>query len=179
MKKENNLALGIAIGVAIGTAIGVATDNLGLWISLGIAIGTAIGTSLMEKNKKSNEKLKWHSGESGSLLSLGDSGLKFKCSFGHTPFLMHPYSDKFIYLADLIPTSNHVHIPWVMGYDIEPGVTTKYKREFLDFVIENNLKVIFEHDPKYWGSHIERNEKGKYICKGPSELIDAPSYSIL
>jgi glyoxylase-like metal-dependent hydrolase (beta-lactamase superfamily II) len=128
---------------------------------------------------ESNKKIIWHSGEEGSLLSLGETELKFKCSFGHTPYLMHPYSDKFIYLADLIPTSNHVHVPWVMGYDIEPGVTTRYKREFLDFVIENDLKIIFEHDPKYWGSKIEKNEKGKYICKEPSPVEEKASYLIV
>lgn len=128
---------------------------------------------------ETNKKIIWHSGDEGSLLSLGETELKFKCSFGHTPFLMHPYSNEYIYLADLIPTSNHVHVPWVMGYDIEPGVTTKYKREFLDFVIENNLKIIFEHDPKYWGSKIEKNEKGKYICKDPSLVEEKASYLIV
>ena len=127
---------------------------------------------------KDQGQLTWHKGNEGCLLSLGEKELKFKCSFGHTPFLMHPYSDNFIYLADLIPTSNHVHVPWVMGYDIEPGVTTKYKREFLDFVIKNNLTIIFEHDPKYWGSKIEKNEKGKYICTSPSSAEEKPSYLI-
>jgi glyoxylase-like metal-dependent hydrolase (beta-lactamase superfamily II) len=127
---------------------------------------------------ESNNQIKWHQGEQGTLLSLGKSELKYKCSFGHTPFLMHPYSDQFIYLADLIPTSNHVHVPWVMGYDIEPGVTTKYKREFLDFVIEKDLKIIFEHDPKFWGSKVEKNERGKYICKEVSPVEKSSSYLI-
>ncbi|MFT6070432.1 MAG: glyoxylase-like metal-dependent hydrolase (beta-lactamase superfamily II) [Bacteriovoracaceae bacterium] len=126
----------------------------------------------------SKKKLTWHEGEEGVLLSLGKTDLRFKCSFGHTPYLMHPYSDKYIYLADLIPTSNHVHVPWVMGYDIEPGVTTKYKREFLDFVIKRDLKIIFEHDPKFWGSKIEKNEKGKYICKEADTVVEKPAYLI-
>ncbi|OUR99939.1 hypothetical protein A9Q84_02605 [Halobacteriovorax marinus] len=105
-------------------------------------------------------KMIWHKGNEGVIIDLADNPIKFKCSHGHTPFLMHPYDDKFIYLADLIPTSNHVHIPWVMGYDINPGVTTKDKREFLDFIIEKDLKIIYEHDPKFWGGQVEMTPRG-------------------
>lgn len=123
-------------------------------------------------------QITWHAGEQGELLKIGDDSLKFKCSHGHTPFLMHPYSKDFIYLADLIPTSNHVHVPWVMGYDIEPGVTTKYKREFLDLIIKKELTVIFEHDPKFWGAKISINEKGKYLCRETREVKKELAYLI-
>ena len=103
----------------------------------------------------------WHTGEEGELLE----SLHFRCSHGHTPWLMHPYNDQFIYLADLIPTANHVHIPWVMAYDISPGVTTADKQNFLDFVLEKKLTIIFEHDPLYWGAVVEKDESGKrYRC---------------
>lgn len=108
---------------------------------------------------KDNQKIKFHSGEEGEIISLKNDSLNFKCSHGHTPFLMHPYDSKFIYLADLIPTSNHVHIPWVMGYDINPGVTTENKVEFLDLILKNNLSIIYEHDPIYWGSKIVEGER--------------------
>ena len=96
---------------------------------------------------RKNNQMVWHTGEEGLLLE----SLYFRCSHGHTPWLMHPYDERFIYLADLIPTSHHVHIPWVMGYDISPGVTTTDKLEVLDFVLEKGLTIIFEHDPSYWG----------------------------
>ncbi len=105
-------------------------------------------------------------------------GMKFKCSMGHTPYLMHAYDDKMIYMADLIPTSNHVHIPWVMGYDISPGVTTIDKKEFLTMIEQNNLTMIFEHDPLFFGSTIKRNEKGDYICDQKFSYEPKPAYSI-
>jgi glyoxylase-like metal-dependent hydrolase (beta-lactamase superfamily II) len=108
---------------------------------------------------KNNDKMKWHSGEQGELIKLENDSLMFKCSHGHTPFLMHPYDKKVIYLADLIPTSNHVHIPWVMGYDINPGVTTSDKVNFLDFILERDLTLIYEHDPVYWGSKVEKGDR--------------------
>lgn len=104
--------------------------------------------------------------------------LKFICSMGHTPYLLHAYDDKFIYMADLIPTSNHVSIPWVMGYDISPGVTTQDKKNFLTFVAEKNLTMIFEHDPLFFGSTVKKNEKGDYVCDQKFSYIPKTSYPI-
>jgi hypothetical protein len=97
---------------------------------------------------------------------------------GHTPFLLHAYDDKFIYMADLIPTSNHVHIPWVMGYDISPGVTTQDKRNFLKFISDKDLTMIFEHDPQFYGSKVKKDEKGEFVCDQKLAYIESPAYSI-
>ena len=104
--------------------------------------------------------------------------LKFKCSMGHTPYLLHAYDDRFIYMADLIPTSNHVHIPWVMGYDISPGVTTTDKMEILPFIEQNKLTMIFEHDPQFFGSLVVKDAKGNFVCgeKMPNKM--GAAYSI-
>lgn len=124
-------------------------------------------------------KLTFHSGQEGVLMKLNDSEvLSFKCSHGHTPWLMHPYTDEMIYLADLIPTKNHISTPWVMGYDISPGITTEDKENMLPFIIENNLMMIFEHDPLYWGSRVEKNAKNKYVALEPVEKHDQLAYQI-
>lgn len=115
-------------------------------------------------------KVNWVSGEDGMILTDGEDVIKFKCSHGHTPFLIHPYDDKFIYMADLVPTSAHVSVPWVMGYDISPGITTVNKLAFYDFIVKNNLTMIFEHDMNYWGAKITR--------KGESDFELLEKYSI-
>ncbi len=128
---------------------------------------------------RQRDQIVWHEGEEGKILDYDTGGaLNFKCSHGHTPHLMHPYDQHFIYLADLIPTSNHVHIPWVMGYDISPGRTTKDKRDFLDFVVQKNLTVIYEHDPLYWGSKIIRDNKGGYSTGELHRKNDKSGYSL-
>lgn len=106
-----------------------------------------------------NQQMVWHSGEAGDLIDLGDDVLKFRCSHGHTPWLMHPYNSQYIYLADLIPTAHHIAIAWVMGYDISPGVSTEDKKRMLEFVHQNNLKIIFEHDVDSWGAQLELDPK--------------------
>jgi glyoxylase-like metal-dependent hydrolase (beta-lactamase superfamily II) len=114
---------------------------------------------------KERDQLHFYSGQEGKLLDLENGNqLKFKCSHGHTPWLLHPYDDQFIYMADLVPTSHHVSIPWVMGYDIQPGITTKDKKEFYKFIEEKNLSMIFEHDPNFWGAKLGKDKKGRATC---------------
>ncbi len=96
----------------------------------------------------------WHQGQEGLILQDGSYQLHFRCSHGHTPWLMHAYDDQMIYMADLVPTSAHVPIPWVMGYDISPGQTTKDKESFYQLIEKKNLTMIFEHDIKFWGAKI-------------------------
>lgn len=101
----------------------------------------------------------WVDGNQGEILRDGEDVLNFKCSFGHTPYLLHPYDEKFIYMADLVPTSHHVPVPWVMGYDIAPGQTTKDKIEFYKFIVDRNLTMIFEHDIDVWGAQIKQTSE--------------------
>ena len=109
---------------------------------------------LVEK-ADSEKRVVWHHEDQGELLNDEGDKLFYKVSFGHTPYLLHPYDDKFIYMADLVPTAAHIHIPWVMGYDISPGQTTKDKTDFYQFIADKNLTMIFEHDVKNWGAKIK------------------------
>lgn len=114
------------------------------------------------------------SGMEGEILP----GLHFKCSMGHTPYLLHAYDENFIYMADLIPTSNHVHVPWVMGYDISPGVTTVDKKNFLTFIEQKKLTMIFEHDPLFYGSTVKKDEKGDFSCDQKFPFEQKPAYPL-
>lgn len=113
---------------------------------------------------ESEKRITWHDGESGLLIKEKDYEINFKCSHGHTPWLMHPYDSHFIYMADLVPTSAHVPVPWVMGYDIAPGRTTFDKQEFYQFIRDHDLTMIFEHDMKFWGAKLKND--------GPLDTID-------
>jgi hypothetical protein len=114
-------------------------------------------------------KVHWITGNEGLILSDGEDKINFKCSFGHTPFLMHAWDENFIYMADLVPTAHHVPIPWVMGYDIAPGQTTKDKEEFYQFISQSNKTMIFEHDMKTWGAKIHfKDGEPKIVEKFPA-----------
>lgn len=101
--------------------------------------------------------------EEGVILTDVKDQIEYKVSFGHTPYMLHPIFKGHIYMADLVPMSHHVHVPWVMGYDIEPATTTIYKQKFYDRITKDNLTMIFEHDIPTWGGKLAINEKKKYI----------------
>ena len=51
------------------------------------------------------------------------------------------------FMADLIPTTAHLPLPWIMGYDLEPLRTLESKRAFLAEAVREGWRIVFEHDP--------------------------------
>ena len=52
-----------------------------------------------------------------------------------------------VFCGDLIPTSTHVRLAWVMGYDLEPLKLIEEKRKLLQQASKENWYLFFEHDP--------------------------------
>lgn len=52
-----------------------------------------------------------------------------------------------LYCGDLVPTSAHVRLPWVMGYDLNPLLIIEEKREILSVAAREGWYLFFEHDP--------------------------------
>lgn len=68
-----------------------------------------------------------------------------------------------IFAADLIPTTAHVDVPWIMGYDLYPMDTLTFKRRFLREAIEREYLVFFEHDPAIAAGYIRERDGRKYV----------------
>ncbi len=83
---------------------------------------------------------------------------------GHTEQMMLPvinYKNKIlIYAADLIPSSAHVPLPWVMAYDVRPLLTMQEKANVLERAVSENTILIFEHDSVYEAATLENTESG-------------------
>lgn len=95
--------------------------------------------------------------ESGQInLIDGDAeivhGIKVRMTGGHTRshsiVEIESEGQKAIFLADLIPTSSHIKVPYVMGYDLYPADTADYKEKLLMEAAEGNYLLIFEHSPR-------------------------------
>ncbi len=70
------------------------------------------------------------------------------------------------YCADLIPTSSHVPIPYVMGYDNFPLITMEEKRKILEQAVQEQWILCFEHDPKVSAGTVAKDvEKGRFMLK--------------
>jgi len=109
-------------------------------------------------------------------------GIKLKFMFGHTEAMMLPVfplgeSKKLVYMADLLPSTAHIRMPYVMSYDIRPLQTLKEKREFFEEAIDEDYFLFLEHDPFNELCRIEKNEKGRFALKETLSLKELHAYS--
>ncbi len=83
---------------------------------------------------------------------------------GHTDRMMIPkikYKDKIIcFMADLLPSSHHLPLPYVMGYDTRPLLTMHEKETFLKEAASNNYILFLEHDPVHECCTVKQTERG-------------------
>lgn len=83
---------------------------------------------------------------------------------GHTEKMTLPVfqvgNRKVAYVADLIPSSAHVPLPWIMSYDVRPLLTMEEKTRMLRQAAEENWILVFEHDPVVEAATVEATEKG-------------------
>jgi glyoxylase-like metal-dependent hydrolase (beta-lactamase superfamily II) len=107
--------------------------------------------------------------ESGNLKFLKE-GEKLSDNFnvifvnGHTESMMLPVinynGQQVIYCADLIPSSGHLPVPYVMAYDTRPLLTLEEKSIFLKNALQNAAVLFFEHDLNVECCSIAQTEKG-------------------
>ena len=65
-----------------------------------------------------------------------------------------------LYAADLLPTTAHVPLLWIMAYDVAPLDTLAEKGPILARAAEEGWTVFFEHDPETATARIAETERG-------------------
>jgi glyoxylase-like metal-dependent hydrolase (beta-lactamase superfamily II) len=104
--------------------------------------------------------------DANNLLGSSDFINEIKIRFvnGHTNSMMLPqinYKGRTIlYMADLLPSTAHIPLPYVMGYDMFPFTTLQEKKSFLKEAAQNNYVLFFEHDPVNECCTVQETEKG-------------------
>jgi glyoxylase-like metal-dependent hydrolase (beta-lactamase superfamily II) len=107
--------------------------------------------------------------ESGQLKFLKDGdelipGFNVWSTYGHTEEMMIPhisYQGKTVcFMADLLPSSAHISLPWIMAYDVRPLETLSEKKTFLPKAAANEYVLFFEHDYKTECCTVMQTEKG-------------------
>ena len=83
---------------------------------------------------------------------------------GHTEKQMLPmiqYQGKtLVFMGDLLPTTGHIPLPYVMGYDTRPLLTLKEKAYFLDLAATHGYYLFLEHDAHHEVITVKHTEKG-------------------
>ena len=83
---------------------------------------------------------------------------------GHTEKMMVPviqYEGRTLaYMADLLPSTGHLPLPYVMSYDVRPLVTLSEKEAVLRRAAEENWVLILEHDAQHEACTVQLTDKG-------------------
>lgn len=83
---------------------------------------------------------------------------------GHTDSMMIPHihykNETIVFMADLLPSTGHIPLPYVMGYDTRPLLTLSEKEKFLNKAVDNKYILFMEHDYYNECCSLQRTEKG-------------------
>ncbi|MGY5355414.1 MBL fold metallo-hydrolase [Wenyingzhuangia sp. IMCC45467] len=83
---------------------------------------------------------------------------------GHTEKQMIPmiqYKGKtVVFMADLLPTTGHIPLPYVMSYDTRPLLTLSEKELFLNEAAKNEYILFLQHDAHHELCTVQQTEKG-------------------
>jgi glyoxylase-like metal-dependent hydrolase (beta-lactamase superfamily II) len=83
---------------------------------------------------------------------------------GHQSVMIESEGKTALYLGDFIPTTSHIKLPYVMGYDLYPLALIDTKKGLLHRAVEEHWLLVFEHDPKIsWAYLLEDN--GQQVLK--------------
>jgi glyoxylase-like metal-dependent hydrolase (beta-lactamase superfamily II) len=113
-------------------------------------------------------------GESGKLkLVEGEEeiipNITAKIFDGHTVGQIIPYINyngkTIAYMADLLPSTAHIPMPYIMSYDTQPLLTLNDKERFYKDALDGNFILFFEHDIKNECCTLKNTIKGARVDK--------------
>ena len=94
-------------------------------------------------------------------------GVRVRRTGGHTSWHQVIYIESegktAVFTADLMPTTAHVDVPWIMAYDLYPMETLEFKRDFVREAIDGQYLIFFEHDPSVAAGYIREKGGRPYV----------------
>ncbi len=104
------------------------------------------------------------------MLKLYDGYVKFDEEIslhtvnGHTPSMqlvkIKDDHNTMLFTADLFPTTTHIQLAYIMGYDLFPLTTLDEKKKFLPQIVKENWLLFFEHDAFTETCRVQQTDKG-------------------
>jgi glyoxylase-like metal-dependent hydrolase (beta-lactamase superfamily II) len=77
------------------------------------------------------------------------------------------------YISDLIPTSAHIDLTWVMAFDLYPRDTIDSRRQYYAQALPEQWLTVFTHDDTVPWAYLENDRAGKLVARavgsGPEE----------
>jgi glyoxylase-like metal-dependent hydrolase (beta-lactamase superfamily II) len=96
-------------------------------------------------------------------------GISVKVFPGHTlhmqAVIIESGSQTACYISDLIPTSAHIDLTWVMAFDLLPLRTIESRKRYYAQSIPERWLTMFTHDPNMPWAYVEKDERGKMSAR--------------
>jgi len=91
-------------------------------------------------------------------------GIEVLLFHGHTDgqviTLVQYKGTKVVFMADLLPSTAHIPLPYVMAYDTRPLITLQEKEAFMKELAQKKYVLFFEHDIQHECCTLQETEKG-------------------
>jgi glyoxylase-like metal-dependent hydrolase (beta-lactamase superfamily II) len=71
------------------------------------------------------------------------------------------------YISDLIPTSAHIDLTWVMAFDLSPIDTIDSRKRYYAQALPEKWLTVFTHDDAVPWAYIEKDTAGKLVVRPP------------
>ncbi len=85
---------------------------------------------------------------------------------GHTRDMvcvrLHGGGKTALFFADLVPTTAHLPLPWIMGFDLYPLTTLENKKKWIPEAAREGWLCLFGHDPEVRAAYV-REREGRYV----------------
>lgn len=72
---------------------------------------------------------------------------------------------KALFLSDTVPTTSHLKLPYIMGYDLFPMETLKIKKELLKRASDEGWLLVFCHDPETGAGYLRIKGEDQVFTK--------------
>ena len=96
-------------------------------------------------------------------------GISVRVFPGHTlhmqAVIIESGSQTACYISDLIPTSAHLDLTWVMAFDLLPLRTIESRKRYYAQSIPEKWLTMFTHDPNTPWAYVEKDERGKMLAR--------------
>src|SRR5208337_1389596 len=73
------------------------------------------------------------------------------------------------YISDLIPTSAHLGVNWVMAFDLFPLQTLDSRKRYYAQALPEKWLTMLTHDPNMPWAYVEKDERGKMVARAGAE----------
>ncbi len=79
----------------------------------------------------------------------------------HQIAIVRDGADRFIHLADIVPTRSHMRGPWNQAYDLDAIRSMEEKARYLEMASDNHWWLSFAHDDSVFAARVKK-EHGRF-----------------